>query len=182
MMQILKTYGVPSELIGAISKLYENTKARVLTPDGETELFDILAGVLQGDTLAPYLFAIVLDYVMRCTICGREAELGFQLQKARSRRYAPIILTDLDFADDIALVSSEIEQAQEFITRLESEASQVGLHLNATKTEFMQYNQDSSPTITTSSGQNLKEVENFKYLGGWMQSTEKDFSIRKTLA
>ena len=30
--------------------------------------FDIVAGVLQGDTLAPYLFIICLDYVLRTSI------------------------------------------------------------------------------------------------------------------
>ena len=32
--------------------------------DGDTDFFDIIAGVLQGDTLAPYLFIICLDYVL----------------------------------------------------------------------------------------------------------------------
>ena len=40
-------------------------KGKVITPDGETDFFPIHAGVLQGDTLAPYLFAIAIDYVMR---------------------------------------------------------------------------------------------------------------------
>ena len=182
MMKILKAYGVPDELVTAIIKIYENTKARVQTPDGETELFDILAGVLQGDTLAPFLFAIVLDYVMRRAINGHESELGFQIQRARSRRYTPTIITDLDFADDIALISSEIDQAQVILSRLESEAKQVGLHLNAKKTEVMSFNQDAAPAIKSSAGNTLKVVSNFKYLGGWMQRTEKDFSIRKALA
>ena len=39
--------------------------AKVVTPDGETEMFEIKVGVLQGDTLAPYLFIIVLDYALR---------------------------------------------------------------------------------------------------------------------
>ena len=38
--------------------LYRNTKVKVRSPDGDTEYFDIVAGVLQGDTLAPYLFII----------------------------------------------------------------------------------------------------------------------------
>ena len=54
MMKILRAYGIPEVLVNAISVLYEDTKAKVLTPDGETDLFTILAGVLQGDTLAPY--------------------------------------------------------------------------------------------------------------------------------
>ena len=52
-MQMLKAYGVPETLVGVISKLYGNTRARVVTPDGDIELFDIIAGVLQADTLAP---------------------------------------------------------------------------------------------------------------------------------
>ena len=42
-----------------------NTKSINLTPDGETEHFDSLAGILQGDTLAPFIFIIVIDYIMR---------------------------------------------------------------------------------------------------------------------
>ena len=68
MMKILKAYGIPGQLIEAIAKLYMDTRARILSPDGETEFFKILAGVLQGDTLAPYLFIIVIDYIMRLTI------------------------------------------------------------------------------------------------------------------
>ena len=72
MLLILKSYGIPEELVTAISMMYEDTSAIVITPDGETETFSILAGVLQGDTLAPYLFFIVIDYIMRKALTGRE--------------------------------------------------------------------------------------------------------------
>ena len=65
MEQILLAYGLPEETVAAITILYRNTKVKVHSPDGDTEYFDIVAGVLQGDTLAPYLFAICLDYVLR---------------------------------------------------------------------------------------------------------------------
>ena len=45
--------------------LYRNTKVKVRSPDGDTDYFDIEAGVLQGDTLARYHFIICLDYVVR---------------------------------------------------------------------------------------------------------------------
>ena len=102
MLLILKAYGIPEELVTAI--MYEDTYAKVITPDGETEKFSILVGVLQGDTLAPYLFVIVIDYIMRKSQTGREEKLGFQLRKRRSRRVPPIIVTDMDFADDIYIV------------------------------------------------------------------------------
>ena len=44
--------------------MHLNTRAKVQSPDEETKEFNILAGVLQGVTLAPNLFTIVLDYVM----------------------------------------------------------------------------------------------------------------------
>ena len=53
--------GLPKETIAAVMILYRNTKVNVRSPDGDTEYFDIVAGVLQGDTLAPYLFIICLD-------------------------------------------------------------------------------------------------------------------------
>ena len=62
MLRILKAYGIPEELVNAIAKIYENTRALVPSSDGETDWFAIPVGVLQGDALSPYLFIIVLDY------------------------------------------------------------------------------------------------------------------------
>ena len=163
-MQILKAYGIPPKLLGAIAKMYENTRARVITPDGETDFFEIIAGVLQGDTLAPYLFAIVLDYVMRRALDDREEELGFHLQWRRSKRVGPKGITDLDFADDIALLSEQIDQAQEMLLRVETEANAVGLHLNAPKTKAMIYNQQQQVHIKSRAGSTIEIVSNFKYL------------------
>ena len=81
--------------------LYRNTKMKVRSPDGDTGYFDIVAGVLQGDTLAPYLFIICLDYVLRTSI-DKIKENGFELTKKRSRRYPAKTITEADYADDIA--------------------------------------------------------------------------------
>ena len=86
--------------------MYENTRAKVISSDGETDLFELLAGVLQGDTLAPYLFVIVLDYALSTVTDGREEDLGFHLERRKSRRVGPDVITDFDFADDIALLST----------------------------------------------------------------------------
>ena len=52
MEQILLVYGLPKDTITAIIMLYKNTNAMVHSPDGDTD-FNIIAGVLQGDTLVP---------------------------------------------------------------------------------------------------------------------------------
>ena len=68
MEQVLLAYSLPKETVAAITILYRNTKVKVRSPDGNTEYFNIAAGVLQGDTLASYLFIICLDYVLRTSI------------------------------------------------------------------------------------------------------------------
>ena len=86
MEQILLAYSLPKETVAAITILYRNAKVKVCSPDGDTEYFDIIAGILQGDTLAPYLFIICLDYLLRASI-DKIRENGFELTKKRSRRY-----------------------------------------------------------------------------------------------
>ena len=65
MAQILLAYCLPKETVAAIMMLYKNMKIKVCSPDGDTDYFNIVAGVLQGDTLAPYLFIICLDCMFR---------------------------------------------------------------------------------------------------------------------
>ena len=64
MEQILLANGLPKETVAAIMVLYRNTEVKVRSPDGDTDYFDIVAGVQRGDTLAPYLFIISLDNVL----------------------------------------------------------------------------------------------------------------------
>ena len=53
--------------------------AKVVTEEGNTNFFPIIAGVQQGDTLAPYLFIIVLDYIMRIAM-AKDDNFGITLQ------------------------------------------------------------------------------------------------------
>ena len=140
MEQILLAYGIPKETVAAITILYRNTKVKVRSPDGDTEYFDIVAGVLQGDTLAPYLFIICLDYVLRTSI-DKIKENGFELTKKRSRRYPATTITDADYADDIAILANTPDQAETLLHSLERAAASIGLYVNAQKTEYMCYNQ-----------------------------------------
>ena len=104
--QILLAYGLPKETVAAITILYRNAKVKVRSPDGDTEYFDIVAGVLQGDTLAQYFFIICLDYVLRTSI-DKIRENGFELTKKRSRRHPAKTIT---YADDIAILAKTPNQ------------------------------------------------------------------------
>ena len=50
MEQILLAFGLPKETIAVIMMLYRKKKVKVRSPDGDTDYFDIVAGVLKGDT------------------------------------------------------------------------------------------------------------------------------------
>ena len=182
MLKILRVYGVSEKLASAIGLLYPGTKAKVLLPDRETEFFEIPAGVLQGDTLALYIFTIMIIYAMRQAIGNDALELGFKLDRRRRRRHNPNVITDLDFADDIALVIDELEQAQDFLHSVQENAAKIGLHLNSDKTEFMSFNQVQDSVLKTVNNENIKKVDNFKYLEAWIGDTANYVKIRKALA
>ena len=131
------------------------------SPDADTEYFDIVAGVLQGDTLAPYLFIICLDYVLRTSI-DNIRENGFVLTKKRIRRYPAKTFIDADYADDIALLANTPNQAETLLHSLERATAGIGLRVNAHKTEFMCFNQKGD--ISTLDGTSLKLVDKFTYL------------------
>ena len=93
---------LPKEIVRAIMILYRNMKVKVYLPDGDIDCFNIISGVLQGNTLAPYLFIICLDYVFQTSI-DLTKENGFTLKKERTRQYPTETLTDAVYVDDIEL-------------------------------------------------------------------------------
>ena len=135
LMKILRAYGLPDDIVCFIERMYNNTIATVITEDGLTEAFQILAGVMQGDTLAPYLFVITVDYIMLKATEGDN--FGFTLHPRRSRRHPEVYFSDTDFADDLALLTNTIALAHNFLLGLEEAANSVGLHLNESKTKYL---------------------------------------------
>ena len=132
MLKILSSYGIPPEIVAAIKVMYENPSALVITPEGNTDLFKIDTGVLQGDPPAPFLFIVCLDYALRTSIGTSD---GLTLKRRRSRRAPPELLPDLAFADDIALMEDTINKAQAFLHKVEIATQTIGLFLNASKTK-----------------------------------------------
>ena len=118
LMNILPAYGIPKKIVDLISMLYINTTSQVITPDGMTEFFKTLAGMLQGDTLALYLFVIIIDYCMGLAL-EKHRDFGFTVTLARSRRVKAKKISDAEFADDIILVANAINEAEQLLREVE---------------------------------------------------------------
>ena len=169
---MLLEYCIPNET-KAIMVIYKNTQAFVRSPGGDTEFFNIIAGVLQGDALATYLFIIVLDYVLRNL--DQNKNLGFTLRKQLSRRYPSKMLTDGDFANDLALLLDKIGKAEKLLKILEIAAASAGLYMNTTKIKLIAVNTEG--TITAQNGYDLEQVKDFNYLGSKIISSENDIQV-----
>ena len=145
--------------------LYKNTQVKVRSPDGDTDVFDIIAGVQQRDTLAPYLFIICLVYVLR-TLLDLMKENGFTLATADTAasclcQSKAIFTTDPDYADDITLLENTPTKAEFLLHNIERGAGGICRYLNADKTEFMCFNPRGD--ISTQNGGSPKLVNKFTH-------------------
>ena len=89
--------------------LYYGAKAVVTTTVGEADPFELSAGVLQGDTLAPYVFG--LGYFT----------LSSHMDTRSCTSSPAFVVSDLEFADDSVLLSHNHEDAQALLTAVEQE-------------------------------------------------------------
>ena len=161
MEQILLAYSLPKETVTAIMIIYRNTKVKVCS--------------LDGGTLAPYLFIICLDYMLRMSI-DKMKDNCFKLTKERSRRYPAKTIIDANYANNRVLLANAPAQAKTLLHSLEWAAAGIGLHVNVHETEYMCFNQTGN--IFTLNGSTVKLVDKFTYLGTSVPSTETDINMR----
>ncbi len=136
---ILASYGIPQKIIDIISAFYKNFECAIQIDRTTSEWFQVDSGVRQGCILSPILFLVVIDWVMRNTTGDKKRGISWTLFSS---------LEDLDFADDIALLSSKQDHIQEKTDRLCQHADQVGLGINAKKTKLMCINTPPTAKVT----------------------------------
>ena len=179
MFAVLRHYGIPEVIVNAIGVLYNNSKSAVMVDGNLSDPFQVTTGVLQGDVLAPFLFIVLIDYLMKRAT--ENIESGVVTHPRQSRRHPAKTLNDLDFADDIALLESSIPNAQRQLTRTAVSAEQLGLVISVPKTEYMSINCNPLPPLEVYE-QPINHVSNFRYLGSMMASSISDITRRKALA
>ena len=73
-------------------------------------------------------------------------------------------MDDLDFADDLALLSHNHQEMQAKTSDLHHTSVQIGLMINKQKTRILRINAGTDEPVTIE-GAELGEVESFTYLG-----------------
>ena len=140
MNQIQLAYRLPKETVNVIMMLYKNAKAMVHLLDGNTNLFDIIAGVLQVDILPPDMFMICLDYVLWSSI-DQIKENGFTLKKERSGGYPGETMINVDYADNLRILTNASAQAKSRQHSPNQTGEGNGPRMKANKIEFMCFKQ-----------------------------------------
>nr|VZH91186.1 unnamed protein product [Spirometra erinaceieuropaei] len=108
--------GVPAKLIAMIKAYYCSTTVSALVRNNLSQPFSIRSGVRQGCILSPVLFNYAIDWI-----------LGRVLRESDGVEFAPgHRLTDLDYADDTALLASSFGDLQSMVPRVNEVAKSVG--------------------------------------------------------
>jgi hypothetical protein len=157
----LEAYGIPVKIIQLIKAMYDGYECQVLHDGQLSEPFQVTTGVRQGCLLSPVLFLVAMDLIMSKVTSNRPRGIQWNLFDW---------LEDLDFADDICLMSHKLTDMQEKIDALAREAAKLNLKINCNKTQEMRINTNRQDPILLN-GETIQQVNSFCYLGSIMTTS-----------
>ncbi|KAK3544908.1 hypothetical protein QTP86_029243 [Hemibagrus guttatus] len=146
----MRKSGVAEKYVRVVQDMYERSRTVVRCAVGQTEEFKVEVGLHQGLALSPFLFAIVMD----------------QLSE-EVRQESPWTMM---FADDIVICSESREQVEENLKRWRFALGRRGMKVSRSKTEYMCVNEREGSGTVRLQGEEVKKVQEFKYLGSTVQS------------
>ena len=169
--KIMESYGIPLKLARMVNAMYDDSQCAVVDGTGQTDWFNVKAGVKQGCNMSGFLFLLVIEWITRRTVTGANTGIRWKLWSK---------LDDVDFADDIALTSSTKCQIQQKVKNLSTNSKTTGLKINAEKTKLLRRNTTSNGNVQVDE-HDIEDVESFVYLGAYISKsggTEEDIKAR----
>ena len=155
--KLLSYYGLPNKFVNVIRNMYEGFIGQVICKCKLLAGFTIRTGVWQG-----YLSTVPTAL----PDCNRLDHEKNHTENQRTAIQWPLFtqLEDLDFADDLGIVSESHRHLQQKTERVQVNSGQLGLRINTGKTKVMKINPQSSDPIIVK-GEAIEEVQDFTYLG-----------------
>ncbi|VDP53589.1 unnamed protein product, partial [Schistosoma margrebowiei] len=152
--KLLRHYGVPQKVVNIIQSSYDGLHCKIVHGGQLKKSFEVKTGVRQGCLLSPFLLLLVIDWIIKTSTS--EGKHGIQWTSRMQ-------LDDLDFADDLALLSQTQQQMQEKTTSIAAASAAVGLNIHKGKSKVLRYNTACTNPITID-GEDLEDVKTFTYL------------------
>ena len=149
-----------TQIISIIQAIYEQSSCNVLHKNLISEPIPVLNGVKQGRTLSPLLFNVTLDYVMS-KVCKESEGIRWGIWGK---------LMDLDYADNIYLLTHSTRTMQKMLERLEKESARAGLKINVKKTKEMCIALNNKEPLCIHN-ETTERVTQFMYLGSIIDNT-----------
>lgn len=150
--------------IEMIKALYDKTTNLVRSRNEESMDFESRIGLRQGCVLSPLLFALVIDEaIKKATMKTRKYKVGRWKMKE-------IQLSELLYADDMVLVAHSEEDLQYNVEIYHNELRKVNMKINIGKTKTMVIAAEEIRHSITIEGQEIEQVDTFKYLGAYISS------------
>ena len=153
--RLLRHYGVPQKIVNVIRNSYEGMTCRVVHGQQLTDAFQVKTGVRQGCLLSPFLFLLAIDWVMKTSTHQKRNGIQWTLWDQ---------LEDLDFADDLALLSHTQQQMQEKTSIVAATSARIGLNIHKGKSKVLKVNATNAAPIMLED-EAIEEVDSFIYLG-----------------
>ena len=125
---VMAHYNIPTIITKYISNLYSKLKGKVICQDWESDLFQFLKGVFQGDPLSGVIFLIIFNPIIEYIKCHKEKN-GYQLTTKTDATF----VNTTPFADDFNVISRNIRQHQALVTDVENKLQSMGLIIKAPK-------------------------------------------------
>ena len=189
---------MPSKLLKIIEALYSNTSAAVRTYGKISDHFSVSSGVKQGCVLAPTLFNLYFDSVIRHVITDHQPDVGVCLSYLldadlvgnRKKLTSEVSVSDLEYADDMALISDSYESLSSLLKSLDSSCHHMGLTINYKKIKLLAVlpGADAHSPCSISLHPDCDPIEvvsSFQYLGSYLSnncSMDVEISTRITKA
>lgn len=149
---IMRSYGISCKMVKVIAYINEDFECAVIDGSETSDWFRIKSGVKQGCMMSGFLFLLALDWTTRKATTDKRRGIWWNFAT---------VLEDLDFADDIALLTSKFNDLQEKTGRLTEEAARVGLKLNARKCKTLRTEYSSNSESIVVNGREVEDVEEF---------------------
>ncbi|VDP53855.1 unnamed protein product, partial [Schistosoma mattheei] len=146
--KLLRHYNVPQKIVNIIRNYYDGLNSKIVNGGQLADSLKVKTGVRRGCLLSTFLFPLAIDWIMKTSTSGGKRGI---------RWTSRMQLDDLDFTDDLTLLSQTQQQMQEKTNSVVAASAAVSLNIHKEKSKILRYNTTCINPITLD-GEDLEKL------------------------